>query len=160
MLHDPAFWVAVGFILFAVLVGPKLVKVITGALDERANKIAAELERAVKLREEAQNLLAQFQRKHRDAMKEADEIITHAKDEAERLAKQAQIDLEATVKRREQLAVQNIAQAEAQAMQEVRTLAVDVAIAATAKLLTEKLDGARADALIDNAIKELPSKLN
>jgi F-type H+-transporting ATPase subunit b len=160
MLHDPAFWVAVGFILFAVLVGPKLVKVITAALDERSAKIAAELERAVKLREEAQNLLAQFQRKHRDAMKEADEIITHAKDEAERLAKQAQIDLEATVKRREQLAVQNIAQAEAQAMQEVRTLAVDVAIAATAKLLTEKLDGARADALIDNAIKELPSKLN
>jgi F-type H+-transporting ATPase subunit b len=160
MLHDPAFWVAVGFILFAVLVGPKLVKVITAALDERSAKIAAELERAVKLREEAQNLLAQFQRKHRDAMKEADEIITHAKDEAERLAKQAQIDLEATVKRREQLAVQNIAQAEAQAMQEVRTLAVDVAIAATAKLLTEKLDGARTDALIDNAIKELPSKLN
>jgi F-type H+-transporting ATPase subunit b len=160
MLHDPAFWVAVGFILFAVLVGPKLVKVITGALDERANKIAAELERAVKLREEAQNLLAQFQRKHRDAMKEADEIIAHAREEADRLAKQAQIDLEATVKRREQLAVQNIAQAEAQAMQDVRTLAVDVAIAATGKLLAEKLDGARADALIDNAIRELPSKLN
>ena len=120
MLHDPAFWVAIGFVLFAVLVGPKLFKAITGALDERSAKIAAELERAVKLREEAQNLLAQFQRKHRDAMKEADEIITHAKEEAERLAKQAQIDLEATVKRREQLAVQNIAQAEAQAMQERR----------------------------------------
>jgi F-type H+-transporting ATPase subunit b len=160
MLHDPAFWVAVGFILFVVLVGPKLFKAITGALDERSAKIAAELERAVKLREEAQNLLAQFQRKHRDAMKEADEIITHAKDEAERLAKQAQVDLEAMLKRREQLAVQNIAQAEAQAMQEVRTLAVDVAIAATGKLLAEKLDGARADALIDSAIKELPSKLN
>jgi F-type H+-transporting ATPase subunit b len=160
MLHDPAFWVAVGFVLFAVLVGPKLVKVITGALDERANKIAAELERAVKLREEAQNLLAQFQRKHRDAMKEADEIIAHARDEADRLAKQAQIDLEALLKRREQLAVQHIAQAEAQAVQEVRTLAVEVAIAATGKLLAEKLDAGRADALIDSAIKELPSKLN
>ena len=160
MLHDPAFWVAVGFVLFMIAVGPKLVGVITAALDERSAKIAAELDRAVKLREEAQNLLAQFQRKHRDAMKEADEIIAHARDEADRLAKQAQIDLEALLKRREQLAVQHIAQAEAQAVQEVRSLAVEVAIAATGKLLAEKLDASRADALIDSAIKELPSKLN
>lgn len=160
MLHDPTFWVAIGFVIFVALAWKPLGRFLTAALDERSAKIAAELDRAVTLREEAQDLLAQFQRKHRDAMKEADEIIGHAKEEAERLAKQAQADLEATLKRREQLALQHIAQAEAQAVQEVRTLAVDVAIAATGKLLAEKLDGARGDALIDSAIKELPSKLN
>ena len=69
-------------------------------------------------------------------------------------------DLEAQLSRREQLALEKIAQAEASAIEDVRNQAVDVAIAATARLLSENLDQARAEALVDAAIRELPEKFN
>ncbi len=160
ILSAPETWVAVAFVIFVVLVWKPAQKALLSALDARAARIDKELSEAARLREEAQALLAQYQRKHRDAMKEADEIITHARAEADRLAQQAARDLEASLKRREELAIQRIAQAEQQATADVRAAAVDVAIAATEQLLKEKLDGAKGDALIDQAIKELPAKLH
>jgi F-type H+-transporting ATPase subunit b len=160
ILSAPETWVAVAFVIFVALVWKPGQKALLAALDARAARIEKELTEATRLREEAQALLAQYQRKHRDAMKEADQIITHAREEADRLAQQAGRDLEASLKRREELAVQRIAQAEQQAMSDVRAAAVDVAIAATERLLKEKLDGAKGDALIDQAIKELPAKLH
>jgi F-type H+-transporting ATPase subunit b len=160
MLHEPEFWVAVSFFIFVALAWKPLAKMVTAALDDRASKIRIDLERAAKLREEAQNLLAEYQKKQRDALKEAEAIIAAAKAEAERLSAQAATDLEITLKRREQLALQRIAQAEQQAVAEVRAAAVDIAIAAAGKLLAEKLDPARQDALVDGAIKELQGKLN
>jgi F-type H+-transporting ATPase subunit b len=123
-------------------------------------KIRSDLEKAAKLREEAQALFAEYQKKQRDALKDAEAIVAAAKAEAEALSKQAVADLEASLKRREQLALQRIAQAEVQATADVRAAAVDLAMAATRKILTDKLDAGRQDALVDAAIKELPSKLN
>jgi F-type H+-transporting ATPase subunit b len=160
MLHDPTFWVLVAFALFVVGVWKPGSKAITQMLDDRAEKIRTDLDRAAKLREEAQALLADYQKKQRDALNEAEAIMAQAKAEAERLSAQAAADLETSLKRREQLALQRIAQAEQQAMADVRAAAVDVAVAATGKLLAEKLDAGRQDALIDGAIKELQGKLN
>ena len=159
-LSAPETWVAVAFVIFVVLVWKPAQKALLSGLDARAARIEKELSEAARLREEAQGLLAQYQRKHRDAMKEANAIITHAREEADRLAQQAARDLEVSLKRREELAMQRIAQAEQQATADVRAAAVDVAIAATERLLKDKLDGAKADALIDQAIKELPAKLH
>jgi F-type H+-transporting ATPase subunit b len=160
ILSAPETWVAVAFVIFVILVWKPAQKALLSGLDARAARIEKELSEAARLREEAQALLAQYQRKHRDAMKEADGIITHAREEADRLAQQAARDLEVSLKRREELAMQRIAQAEQQATADVRAAAVDVAIAATERLLKEKLDGAKGDALIDQAIKELPAKLH
>lgn len=160
MFSDPTFWVLVAFVIFVALVWKPGAKAITQMLDDRAEKIRGDLDKAAKLREDAQALFAEYQKKQRDALQEAQAIVASAKAEAERLSAQAASDLEASLKRREQLALQRIAQAEQQAMADVRAAAVDLAMAATRKLLTEKVDTARHEALIEGAIKELPGKLN
>ncbi|RAU22952.1 F0F1 ATP synthase subunit B [Paramagnetospirillum kuznetsovii] len=154
------FWVDVAFILVVALAFKPVSRAIAAALDARAAKIKARLDEAHKLREEAQEMLATYQRKQRDAMKEAEEIIAHAKAEAERLAQQAAKDLDASIKRREQMAMDRIAQAEAQAMKEVQNLAVDVAIGAAQKLIGESLSAAQTTSLVDTAIQALPGKLH
>lgn len=160
MLHDPEFWILVAFVAVIVLLWKPASRAVTKALDDRTMRIKSDLERAAKLRTDAQALLTEYQQKQRDALKDAEAIMAQAKADAERLQAQAQADLEASLKRREQMALQRIAQAEQQALAEVRAAAVDIAIAATGKLLAEKLDAAKQDALIDGAIKELQGKLN
>ncbi len=160
MFSAPEFWVLVAFAIFIALTAKPIGRLITGALDDRAAKIKADLERAAQLREEAQDLLAQYERKHRDAMKEAAEIVAHARAEAERLSAEAQGELDAALKRREQLALQHIAAEEARALAEVRAAAVDAAVATAARLIAERLDQGKQDALVEQAIKELPGKLN
>jgi F-type H+-transporting ATPase subunit b len=161
MLHEPEVWILVAFlIVIGIAVWRKVPGMITRSLDERATKIKAEIEEAQRLREEAQQALALYQQKQRDALKEAEQIVVHAKAEAERLARQAARDLEASLERRQHQAEEKIAQAEAKALAEVRDVAVDVAIAATRGMLAEQLQGKRGAALIDDAIAALPQKLH
>lgn len=160
MINKPEFWVAVSFVIFMALLWKKIVAAFTGMLDARTEKIRQELDEAQRLREEAQSLLASYQRRQRDAQKEAEEIIAHAREEAERLRRQAAVDLENTLKRREAQAMDRIAQAETAAMQEVRSLTVDLAIAASRKLLSENMPQAQQDALVSQAVAELPKHLN
>jgi F-type H+-transporting ATPase subunit b len=160
MHFDSSFWFAVAFVIFVLLVAKLAGKSILASLDERGKRIAAELEAAQKLREDAQAALAQFQRKQRDALKEAEAIVASAHEEAQRIRSNAAADLEAALKRREQQAIEKIAQAENQAVQQVRELAVDIAVAATEKLLTENLDASRDGVLVNQAIAELPAKLH
>lgn len=160
-IHDPAFWVATAFIAFvALLVYLKVPGQIGAALDKRADKIRSDIEEAEKLHAEAQKLLADYQKKQREASKEAEAIVEAAKEEAERLAKQGQEKLKESLARREKLAMDRIAQAEAAAVAQVRNYTVDVAMAATRDLLTETVKGDKAKAMIDDAIKELPAKLH
>ena len=160
LLEKPELWVAVAFVAFFAVVWKPLKKAVIGGLDERAERIRKELDEAQRLREEAQGLLADLQRKQRDAMQEADSILARARSEAERLQREAKAKLETDLKRREEQAMQRIAQAEQSATHEVRTAAVDVALAATRRLLEEKLDGGAQARLVDAAIRELPGKLN
>jgi len=131
----------------------------TAALDARAEGIKTELEEARKLREEAQALLAQYQRKQRDAEEEAQEIVSQARHEAERLAAETKQKLDEQVARRTALAEQKIAMAEAQAAKEVRDAATEVAITAAAKVLAETSDDARQDALIDESLAQVRQRL-
>ncbi|CAA7622916.1 F0F1 ATP synthase subunit B [Magnetospirillum sp. UT-4] len=158
--QDAAFWVAVAFFLVLYLLYKPVSRGLGAALDARALKIKARLDEAARLREDSQEMLATYQRKQRDAMREAEEIIAHAKAEAERLAAQAAKDLDASLKRREAMAMERIAQAEAQAMKEVQNLAVDVAIAAAREVLAQSITADQAGALVESAIKDLPAKLH
>ncbi len=160
MFQDPEFWVAVAFVLVVVLIFRPVVKGVTATLDARAAGIRVQIEEAGKLREDAQALLAEYQKKQRDAMSEAEKIISQARAEAARLKIDAEKDLEGAIERRKQQALDRIAQSEAQAVAQVRNTAVDVALAAAEKLIQSSLDPAKKQALADKAIAELPGRLN
>ena len=158
---DATFWVGAAFVLFVgILVYLKVPGMLTGALDERAKKISNDLDQARELREEAQVLLATYQRKQRDALKEAEEIIAHAKEEAMREAEQAEKKLEEAIARRQQAALNKIALAEAQAENEVRDTAIEIAVAAATAVVAQQVRGDRADVLVDTAIQDLRRHLN
>jgi F-type H+-transporting ATPase subunit b len=153
------FWVLIAFILFVGFMVWKTRKAIVGGLDARAARIKAEIDEAQRLREEAQALLADYQKKQREALGEAQAMATQAEEEAKRLRAKAETELAAALKRREQQALDRIAQAETQALSEVRNLAADLAVSATQKILVEKLDPAKAQALVSDAIADLPKRL-
>jgi F-type H+-transporting ATPase subunit b len=160
LLSNPETWVAIAFVIFVILVAKPISRAITGALDNRAAKIKGQLDEARALRDEAERLLAEHQRKQIAAVKEADAILAQAREEAERIRRDSAANMEAAFGRREKMAIDKIAQAEAQAVADVRNQAVAVAIAAAAKLLRDNVDAGKADALIDASIKELDRKLH
>lgn len=160
MFMTPEFWVFVAFLLFFVLLGRKLFTAIFGMLDDRAARIRRELDEAQKLREDAAATLAAYQARQADALKEAEAILAHARDEAARLGQRAAAELDASLKRREQQAADRIAQAEAQAIAEVRNMTVDLAIAASRRLLSEGIAPAQQTRLVDDAIAGLPKALH
>ena len=160
MFSTPEFWVLAAFVAFFVLLGKKLVVLIVGALDGRAAQIKAQLDEAERLRKDAEAALAEYKRKHADAIKEAEGILALARSEAQALEAEQKTQLEQRLKRREAQAVEKIAQAEAQAVAQVRDAAVELALAATQRVLMEKVDGAIASGLVDSSIKELPRRLS
>jgi len=159
-LADPEVWVAVAFVIFIVVAAKPIFRFIAKALDDRAARIKGQLDEARALREEAERMLAEYQRKQREALKEAEDIVARAREEAGRLQREAAANLDAAFKRREKMAMDKIAQAEAQAVADVRNQAVDIAIAAATRLLKENIDAGKSDEIIDSAIAELDRKLH
>ena len=161
MLRMAEFWVAVSFVAFlGVLVYYKVPGLIAKALDDRAATIRKELDEARRLREEAQALLNDYQKKHRNAAQEAEAITLEARREAEAYAKETRAALAESLERRTRQAEEKIARAEAQAVDEVRAAAVDTALAAAERILREKASGAAGAALIDDGIRNLKGRLN
>ena len=160
MFQDPTFWVLVAFIGFVgVLVYFKVPGMVTKGLDARAEKIKADLEDADALLKEAQDLLASYQKKQREAADEAQEIKARAKEEGERIVEHGRARLEDSLQRREKLAMDRITQAEASALDEIRARTVDIALDATRDLLADNLSDHKANAMLDDAIKELRGRL-
>jgi F-type H+-transporting ATPase subunit b len=160
MFTDPSFWVGLAFVIVVGFLAKPIMRSVSASLDGRADKIRTQIEEARKLREEAQALLADYQRKQRDALSEAESIVAQAKEEATRLRAQAQTDLEQSIERRKTQALDRIAQSEAQAIASVRNTAVDVAMAAAEKLITDQMNDGKQDALVDQSIKDLAGHLN
>ena len=154
------FWVSLAFVVFAIAVYRPVSKMMATALDSRSKRIKDELDEAVRLREEAQALLAGYERQQNEAVKQAEEILAHARDEAERQTRHAGEALEQLIQRREGQAVDRIARAAEEAMAEVRAAAVDLAIQATHRLISTELDESRQDKLVDDAIGDLDDKLH
>ena len=160
MFQDPTFWVLVAFIGFVgVLVYLKVPGMVTKGLDARADKIKTDLEDADALLKEAQDLLASYQKKQREAADEAQEIKARAKEEGKRIVERGRARLEDSLQRREKLAMDRITQAEASALDEIRARTVDIALDATRDLLANNLSDHKANAMLDDAIKELRGRL-
>ena len=159
-IQSPDFWVAIGFLLLIGLIFKPAWRFIKDSLDTRAKKIEESLNEAASLREEVQHLLADYQRKQRDAAREVDQMLADATNEAERLCQDETEKLMQSLQRREELAEDKISQAEADAIQEVRNKAVETSILATQRILEKQLDQKTAATLLDQSIKELPTKLH
>jgi F-type H+-transporting ATPase subunit b len=158
---DATFWAFVALVLFLILVAYLKVPAMLGrALDQRADKIKAELEEARRLREEAQQLLAEYQRKRKEAEKEASEIVEHARREADQFVTEAKQKSEDYVVRRTALAEQKIAQAERDAVNEVRARAVDLAVESARSVLASKVDAKADAALFASSLEQLRTRLN
>ena len=154
-------WVAVSFvILMAVFAWFGIHKTILKALDTRSARIKAELDDARKLRDEAAALLADYKKRHAAAEREAQDIITSAKEEAERIAVEAKAKMEDFVARRTKTAESKIALAEAQALADVRAAAADAAVSAASTILSQTVKGSVADDLLSKGIGEVRAKLN
>ncbi|CAM4207925.1 F0F1 ATP synthase subunit B [Palleronia rufa] len=160
-LNNTDFVVALAFLIFlAVLVYYKIPRTLMGMLDKRAEGIKADLAEARELREEAQTLLASYERKQKEVQSQADRIVASAREDAEAHAEKAREDLQRSVERRVQAAREQIAQAEDDAKRRVRNRAVEVAVAAARDVLRTQMDGARQDRLLDSSIATVREKMH
>jgi F-type H+-transporting ATPase subunit b len=161
MFAAAEFWVGVAFVIFwAILIYYGVPRSVLGSLDKRAKRIADELAEAGRLRAEAEKLLKEFEAKRAAAEREAAEIVSNAKDEAERLARETQEKMADFVRRRTAAAETKIAQAEAQAAAEVRAAAVEAAVKASERVLRGELAGPAAEALVAKSLGDVRTKLN
>jgi len=160
-MFDAEFWVGISFFIFLGVLGYVGVhKKIVEALDHRRDRIKAELDEARRLREEAQTLLAHYQQKQKDAESEAAAILTGAKADAERMTAEAEAKMNEFVVRRTKMAEAKIAQAEVQAVADVRAAAADAAVAAAERILKDTAKGKVAEDLLASGIEDVKAKLN
>jgi F-type H+-transporting ATPase subunit b len=159
LFRDPEFWVAVAAVIFIAVVWKPARRSLLGSLDARAERIRTDLDEARRLRDEAEQLLADYRRKASEAEADARAIVAHATEDAERIAAGAARDLEQALARRQRLAEERIAQAESKAVDEIRAVTVDIAIAAAREVIAADVNEQRRMALIDTAIQALPQRL-
>ncbi|MBB3455864.1 F-type H+-transporting ATPase subunit b [Rhizobium sp. BK313] len=158
---DETFFAFVALIIFlGLIVYLKVPGMMAKSLDDRADQIRNDLAEAKRLREEAQHLLAEYQRKRKEAEAEAAHIVAAAEREAEMLTTEARKKTEEFVANRTAVSEQKIKQAEADAMKAVRSAAVDLAIAAAESVLAKKADGRIQSELFNNAVGEVKTRLN
>jgi F-type H+-transporting ATPase subunit b len=154
-------WVLLGLLVFiGILIYMKVPGMLVAALDKRADKIRSDLEEARRLREEAEALLADYRKKTGNAAAEAEAIIAQARREAEALSSEAKTRIEDYVARRTRAVEQRIAQAETQAIAEVKSRAIDVAAAAAGRILAERAKGKSGEQLVARSIDAVRKNLN
>jgi F-type H+-transporting ATPase subunit b len=158
LLHDQEFWFAVAFVIFVATMWKPAKKALTSGLDVRVDKARSDLAEARRLREEAQALIDLYHAKQQQAVKDAAEILSAAKDEAERMRREGEEELKRNLAAREAQAMDRIALAEQDAIRSVRIRAVDIAIKAATGLVADAIDKDGANALVDNAIDDLPKR--
>jgi len=160
-LRNSDFVVLIAFLVFVgILVYFGVPGQLGKMLDGRAEGIRKDLEEARALREEAQSLLASYERKQRDVQEQADRIVESARAEANRAAEQAKQDIAASVERRLTAAEEQIRTAQDAAVREVRDRAVAVAIEVSREIIAKQMTAERGDKLIDESIAEAQRKLH
>lgn len=160
-LRSTEFVVTIAFLLFVgLLVYLKVPGLLMGLLDKRADAIKASLDEAKALRDDAQRLLASYERKQREVQEQSARIVTHARNEATAAAAKAREDLKGSIARRIKAAEDQIASAEAAAIREVRNRAVALAVAAAGDVMAKSLSDRDGDALIDESITLVEARMH
>ncbi|WP_195821604.1 F0F1 ATP synthase subunit B [Roseobacter sp. MH60115] len=160
-LKNTDFVVLLGLIVFvAILIYFKVPSMIGGMLDKRADGIQSELDEARALRDEAQSLLASYERKQREVQEQADRIVAAAKEESTVAAEQARADLAVSLERRMAAAQEQIENAQSAAIKEVRDQSITVAMSVARDVIAKQMTAAQGNSLIDSAIQEVDAKLH
>lgn len=160
-LANTNFVVLLAFLLFlGILVYFRVPGRVMAMLDKRSADIKSDLDEARALREEAQTLLASYERRQGEVKEQADRIIAHARDEGRLAAEEAKAKLAETIERRVQAAEEQIASARAAAVREVRDRATRVAVTVAAEVVAAQMGGDRASQLIDESIETVGARLN
>ena len=161
LLYDTYFVVALSFAIFVgILYRYKVHHMMFAALDARADRIRQELDEAKRLREQAQVLLASYERRQKEIESEAAEMVAHAKSDAAETAEAMKRDALAAIERRVKAAGEQLAATEAAAVREIKDRAVTVAVAAATEVLRNGLPPQSVDASIDEAIAAAGQRLN
>lgn len=158
--EDPAFFVALGFVIFIALAAKYVWPMIGRTLDDRSNKIREQLEQAARLRAEAEALLKQYEAQQTQMLKEAAEIVETAKKDAKAIRDTAAKDLKAALERRAAQAEENIARAEQQALNDMRTHLIEVATEATRGVVAKQLEGQKDDPAITRALAAIERQIH
>lgn len=160
-LNNTDFVVLIAFIAFvAVLLYLKVPGLLGGMLDKRADGIRAELDEAKALREEAQGVLASYERRQREVAEQSERIVKHAREEAAAAAEEAKAELERSIARRLQAAEEQITSAENAAVRQVRDRAIAIAVGAASDVISQQMTGEQEASLIDAAIADVKAKLH
>ncbi len=160
-LANTDFVVSIAFLIFiGILLYNKVPGLVGGMLDKRADSIKAELDEAKALREEAQSLLASYERKQKEVQEQSERIVAAAKEEATNAATAAKDDIAKSITRRLAAAEEQIASAEASAVKEVRDQAITVAVGAAKDVIASQMDAKSAGAMIDTSIATVAEKLH
>lgn len=160
-LYNTDFIVLLGFLIFVgILVRFKVPALLLGQLDKRADTIRSELAEARALREEAQSILATYERKQREVAEQAERIVAKARQEATEAAAKAKADLEVSIARRLKAAEEQIEAAQEAALRDVRERAIAVAVAAAGEVIAARISADQVAALVDGAIDEVGQRLN
>jgi F-type H+-transporting ATPase subunit b len=157
---EPVHWVVLSFFLFFIIFGKKLWGAVAGMLDARAASVRAEMDEAARLKSEAEAMLREAEAMRARAQVDAKNLIDGAAVEAARVAEATRAEAEASAKRREQMALDRIAAAQKQAVDDVRTAAAELATIAARQVIAEGLSAEASAALIDQAIARLPAALS
>ncbi len=160
LLQNEVLWIGVSFVICLVLFAKLLMPKIGKGLDGRADKIRDQLEQASRLRSEAQELLATYQRQQEEKLKEAEEIVASAKRDAAAMREQAAQDLKIMLDRRTQQAQEKIARAEAEAVSHIRTKIIDLATESARTTLAGQTDGAADELAISRAISAISAQIH
>lgn len=153
-----SFWVAVSFIVFILLIIKPVGKIIVKMLDERSEKIKEELGQAIKLKEEAQMLLASYQRKQLETEDEARRIVENAEAEVKRATEAAKADLEASLNRRIEMSMRKVSGYESTVIHQVRNQAVEAAVAAVHALISDHMNDTIETKMVDKVVNEIGAK--
>lgn len=153
-------WVLISFLIFLYVFFKYAYSFVIEKIDARIADIKTELQTVETLRVEAQELLAQYQRKHKDALKEADEIIALAKSQAENIKAQAMQDMESAKARREKQLQDRLARIEREALQDIQNHTVTLAIQASKDLIIKNSDKKASKAMLDKSLENIPEQLH
>lgn len=160
MLQDANLWLAFSFAIFAFIIWRGAKPALLGMIDRYIEDVKAEIAAAQQLRNEAHQLLSEYQAKHRDAMKEAEQIIESAKKQAGEIRKMEEKELAESMARRERQLEQRLGMMKSAALQEIKQYAADLAVRATTEIIQDKLDAQARGRLIEKSIQELPSEIH
>lgn len=160
LLGDTNLWLTASFLIFLFILWKMGKDAFTGMLDKKIEHIREEIQTAESLRTEAQELLAQYERKHRDSMQEAEVIVMNAKKHAEQIRKTAEAELDESIERKERQLAERLERMKQNAIDEIRQHAANLAIQATKEIIVDQMDKKVSDRLIEGSIEDIGKQVH